>query len=97
MSMGRQQSGAWRVATAWEVRAAWSAMPAGERAVLDSLLGGIAITVGLRHWVSEEEAEETFELKSAGYEVSYRLEPATRVVWVTAVRPLRADGEPPVA
>jgi hypothetical protein len=90
MSMGRQRGGAWRVATAWEARAAWSTLPAGDRAMLDSMLGGIASTLGLRQWVSEEEADESFELKAAGYAVSYRLEPETRVLWVTGVRPLRA-------
>ncbi|WP_164017526.1 hypothetical protein [Pyxidicoccus trucidator] len=95
MSMGRRRSGAWRVATAWETRAAWSALPAGDRALLDSLLRGVAATLGLRQWVSEEEAEETFALKAVGYHVDYRLEPASQTLWVTAVHPLRAGGKPP--
>ncbi|MFP2907039.1 hypothetical protein ACLESD_18730 [Pyxidicoccus sp. 3LFB2] len=93
--MGRQRGGAWRVATALEARAAWAALPAGDRALLESLLAGVAATLGLRQWVSEEEAEETFELKASGYHVDYRLEPDTRMLWVTAVRPLRAGGRPP--
>lgn len=95
MSTGRQLGGAWRVATAWEARAAWEALPVGDRAMLDSLLRELAATVGLRQWVSEAEAEESFELKAVGYAVAYRLEPATRLLCVTAVRPLRAGSKPP--
>ncbi len=94
--MGRQRGGAWRVATDWEARAAWAALPVGERALLDAALGGLATTLGLRQWVSEEEAEETFELRAVGYAVKYRLEPATRVLWVTDVHLLHPGGEPPV-
>lgn len=92
--MGRQRNGAWRVAIAWEARAAWEALSPGDRAMLDSLLAGIAATVGLRQWVSDEEAAEAFELRASGYEVTYRLEPGTRVLWVTGVSPLRPGGRP---
>lgn len=92
--MGRQRGGAWRVATAWEARAAWQALSLAERAVLDSLLAGVAVTLGLRQWVSDEEAAETFELRASGHEVTYRLEPSTRVLWVTGVSPLRPGGPP---
>lgn len=92
--MSRLRSGAWRVATAWQVRAAWQALPAGDRAVLESLLAGIAGTVGLRQYVSDEEAAEEFSLSAAGHEVTYRLEPSTRMLWVTGVSPLRPGGTP---
>ncbi|QSQ22504.1 hypothetical protein JY651_46590 [Pyxidicoccus parkwayensis] len=92
--MGQRRSGAWRIATAWEARAAWQALAPGDRAVLEALLAGIASTLGLRQWVSEEEAEEEFSLRAPGHEVTYRLEPSTRVLWVTGVNPLRPGGVP---
>lgn len=94
--MGRHRGGAWRVATAWEARAAWLALAPADRAALDSLLAGVATTVGLRQWVSDDEAAEEFELRGAGHEVTYRLEPSTRVLWVTGVSPLRPGGPPRV-
>jgi hypothetical protein len=62
--------------------------------MLDSLLAGIAATVGLRQWVSDEEAAETFELRASGYAVTYRLEPDSRMLWVTGVSSLRSGGPP---
>jgi hypothetical protein len=92
--MGRQRSGAWRIATAWEARPAWQALPPGDRAVLESQLAGIAATLGMRQWVSDDEADEEFSLRASGYEVTYRLEPSTRTLWVKGVSPLRPGGAP---
>jgi hypothetical protein len=85
MSTGRTARGAYRVAPSREAQSQWTQLALLERGLIEEHLEDIAWTVGLRQWVSEEEADEPFELLVAGYKVTYRLEPHARTLRVTGL------------
>jgi hypothetical protein len=81
------------VAVSVEARPQWGQLPIAARAVVERTLGEVAKTVGLRQWVSDEEAQESFDLQAADHVVTYRLDPQTRALLVTGLSPPRRGGE----
>jgi mRNA-degrading endonuclease RelE of RelBE toxin-antitoxin system len=57
-----------------------------ERTALDRELKQLAQLAGLRHWLSPEECQEPLRFSVGSYEVTYHLEPGTRIVLVTSLR-----------
>lgn len=86
MNTRRPPHGAYRIAASTETQPQWAQLTLVERSLIEQDLEDIAWTVGLRQWVSEDEAEEPFELLAAGYRVNYRLEPHSRTLRITGLK-----------